>query len=62
MKEMCSKISRKKLYESIYEPYEVTEREKACEDNNSIFYDELAKLLVMIYFSKEGEILNGKEW
>lgn len=61
MKEMCSKISRKKLYESLYEPYEVTEREKVCDDNNSIFYDELAKLLVMIHFSNEGENFNAKE-
>ena len=55
MESINTKISRKKLYERIYEPCETIKTEKVCEDSNITFYDEAAKLLTLIYLTKRGE-------
>ena len=54
MKLINSKISRKKLYERIYEPCKTIKTQKVCEDSKGTFYDEAAKLLTLMYLTKRG--------
>lgn len=54
MDSINSKISRKKLYQRIYEPCETIKTEKVCEDSDVIFYDEAAKLLTLMYLTQKG--------